>query len=153
MTITLPLPPSLPILRQMPGYIGIDALTGYVCSHACQVNPYLTTAIFAIRPLAQTLFYHIANSFFEKKDLGSQKIYLFTSTSVNLIFIIVLRELDLIGYLFSCVIAAATVGYLIKRAIYVQSEERRMINDENANRRVLLLDQIRAHSRERELIR
>jgi hypothetical protein len=119
-----PLPPSLPSLKDLPGYVVIDGLTGYICGKLSQTNPYLIATVFAIRSLAHALFYHIANYVLGAKDLQSQKIFLVTSTLVNMIFLIALKELNVIGRLVSCLLGLATLGYLINRVSYIQDQER-----------------------------
>lgn len=121
------LPPSLPSLMHLPFYAAIDGLAGYVYGELSQVNPNLTATIFAIRALAHTLFYHVANYILGGKDLQSQKIFLVTSLIVNMTFLVVLRELNLIGRLFSCLLGLAVIGHLIHRVCYIQDQERQMI--------------------------
>lgn len=124
------LPLSLPSLKNLPYYVAIDSLTGYLCGKFSQTNPNLTATVFAIRALANALFYHIANYAFGGEDLQSQKIFLVTSTLVNMTFLIVLRELNLIGRLFSCLLGLATLAYLINRVSYIQDLERQLILEE-----------------------
>lgn len=129
--------PSLPSLEKLPYYVVIDGLTGYLCGWLCQVNPYLTTTIFAIRSVANTLLFKLAKSHYAKSTLDSHKIFLITATIVNMTFLITLKELNLIGHLFSCIIGAAAVGYIINLANYVQHIERQSIidkmNGDNSN--------------------
>lgn len=123
--------PSLPSLRKFPFYMAIDGLTGYLYGKARKTHPNLTAAIFMIRTLANALFYHITHYLIvgkvEAKGLRSQKIFLINSTIVNLIFIVVLRELNLIGRLFSGLIGLAVMGQLIHRVSYIQNKERELI--------------------------
>lgn len=121
--------PSLPSLKYLPFYLAIDGLTGYLYGKLSQVNPTLTTTIFAIRGLAHSFFYHLANLILGGKDLQSQKIFLTTSTIVNMTFLIVLRELNLIGRLFSCLLGLAVIGHLVHRVRYIQDQERRLFEE------------------------
>ena len=121
------LPPSLPSLANLPIYAALDGLAGYICGKLSQANPHLIAIIFAIRAIALTLFYHIANYILQGSDLQSQKIFLVTSTVVNMTFLIVLRELNLIGRLFSCLLGLAVLGHLIYRVSYIQDQDRQLI--------------------------
>lgn len=124
------LPPPLPSLTSLPCYVTIDGLVGYICGKFSQTNPSLVAIVFAIRALADTLFYHIANYALGAKDLQSQKVFLVTSTLVNMTFLMALRELNVIGRLFSCLLGLATLGYLINRVSYIQDQERQLILEE-----------------------
>lgn len=124
------IPPSLPSLKHLPIYMTIDGLTGYVLGKINQVNPMLMAAIFTIRSLAHTLFYHLANFVLRGRDLDSQKIFLATSTIVNMTFLIALRELNLVGKLFSCLLGLAILGHLIHRVRYIQEQDRRLIQEQ-----------------------
>ena len=115
--------PSLPNLRHLPVYLSIDAATGLIYGTLSQINPLLTMSIFTIRGLADTLFYHLANRIMDGKDLYSHKIFIATTAAVNMTFLIVMRELNLIGRLFSCVLALSLVGYLVHRVRYIQDKE------------------------------
>lgn len=119
--------PSLPSLKNLPFYAAIDGLTGYLYGKLNQTQPLLTSTIFVIRALADVLFYHIANYLVGGKDLQSQKIFLINSTIVNLIFNVVLRELNLISRFFSCIIGLSVLGQLIHRISYIQKTERDLI--------------------------
>lgn len=121
------LPPCLPSFTHLPWSIFMSGLAGYFCGKVSQVNPDLTAAIFAIRTLTYTLFYHITNYVLRGKDLQSQKIFFISSTLVNWTFLIVLRELNLIGRLFSCLIGLVFIGHLISRVSYIQDQERQLI--------------------------
>lgn len=121
--------PDLPTFKYFPFYIALDGFTGYLCGKLSQVNPKLTTAIFVIRSLAHSLFYQLANFILKGKDLQSQKIFLVTSTVVNMTFLITLRELNLIGRLFSCLLGILMIGHMIGRVKYIQDQERRIIED------------------------
>lgn len=124
------LTPSLPSLKSLPGYVAIDGLAGYICGKLSQTNPILVATVFAIRALVNTLFYHLTNYVLGAKDLQSQKVFLVTSTLVNMTFLIALRELNVIGRLFSCLLGLATLGYLINRVSYIQDKERQLILEE-----------------------
>mgnify|MGYP006994442927 CR=1 FL=1 len=124
-----PIPPPLPTLNRIPYCMTIDALTGYLCAKWGKTNSKLTTLIFAIRSFANAFFYHAINYLNGAKKLESQKIYLATSFVVNMTFLVALRELNLIGDIFSCLIGLAAFGYTIKRAIYIQSVENQAILD------------------------
>ena len=123
------LAPALPSLRHLPVYLVIDGACGYLYGTVSKVNPLLTLSIFAIRCLADTLFYHLANRILDGKDLESQKIFLMTSMAVNMTFLVVMRELNLIGRFFSCMIGLGVVGYLVHRVRYIQDQERRILDD------------------------
>lgn len=122
--------PSLPSLKDLSSCIAIDGLTGCLYGILSQTNFKLTTTIFAIRALTHTLFYHIANSVLQGKDLQSQKIFLVTSTIVNMTFLFVLRELNLIGQLFSCLLGATIIGHLTYRLNYIQDQEKQQLLEE-----------------------
>lgn len=117
------LAPSLPNLRHLPFYLSIDGATGFIYGTLSQVNPLLTMTIFTIRGLADALFYHLANRVMDGKDLYSHKIFIATTSAVNFTFLIVMRELNLIGRFFSCVLALALVGSLVHRVRYIQEQE------------------------------
>jgi hypothetical protein len=129
--------PSLPSLRYVPIRLVIDSATGLLYGKLGQVNPLLTMTIFTIRGLADTLFYYLANTILEGKDLRSQKIFIGTYTAVNLTFLIVMRELNLIGRFFSCIIGLGMIGCLVNRVRYIQDQERHIQDDQ-----VLDLDDI-----------
>lgn len=120
-------PPSLPTINGTPYRVAIDALLGFTWSKLGQTNPKLTTLIFAIRSIVDTFFYHAVNYVKGTKELESQKIYLITSTMVNMIFVVALRELNVIGQLFSCLLGVAALGYMINRIAYIQSVEQQAI--------------------------
>ncbi len=119
--------PSLPSLANLPFSVAVDGLAGYLWGKLGQKNSELIATIFVIRALAHTLFYHIANYVLKGKDLQSQRIFLVTSTVVNMTFLIVLRELNLIDRLFSCLLGAAILGHVIYRVSYIQDQERQQI--------------------------
>lgn len=121
--------PSLPLLKRLPVYVAIDSLAGYICGHMSQSDPVLMATIFAIRAIADTLFYQFANFIFRGSDLHSHKIFLWSTAAVNMVFLIALRELNLIGRLFSCLLSLAVIGYLIHRVSYIQDQERRAFQD------------------------
>jgi hypothetical protein len=118
------LEPSLPLLKSLPFYLVIDGLTGYLCGRVGATRPELMATIFAIRAVAHTLFYLYANNTLKGKELQSQKIFLVTSSIINLTFLIVLREFDLIGRLFSCLLGLSVIGQLVHRVSYIQEHER-----------------------------
>ncbi len=125
------LEPSLPSLKQLPFYVAIDGLTGYLCGALSQADPKLMAVVFTIRGLADALFYQFANFVFRGDDLQSHKIFLASSAAVNMLFLVALRELNLIGRLFSCLLSLAVIGYLIRRVSYIQEQERRLYQDDN----------------------
>lgn len=125
--------PSLPSLRSLPFYVACDGLIGYVCGIINSVNPSLTATILVVRTVANTLFYHLANYLLGGQDLKSHKIFLFTSTTVNILTFIVLRELSLIGRLCSWLLGSAMFGYFINRVCYIQDQERQLIFEEESN--------------------
>jgi len=118
--------PSLPSVRHLPFYCTIDVLTGYVWGKLSQTNPNLIAAIFLIRALANTFFYQLANFVLKGKGLQAQKIFLATSMGVNLTFLVALRELNLIGSIFSLLLGLAIIGQLLHRVCYIQDEEKRL---------------------------
>ena len=122
-----PSPPPLPSLQSLPYNVFVDGAMGYLCGRLGQTNAHLTATIFAIRSLANILFYHVANYVVGAKDLNSQKVFLITSTLVNMICLIALREINLIGQSFSCFLGLAALGYVIHRASYIQNQERQSI--------------------------
>jgi hypothetical protein len=126
------LPPSLPYLNYLPFYVAIDGTTGYLCGQVSQVNPILMASIFAIRALADTLFYQLTNFTLKGKDLQSQRIFLVSTAVINMTFLIALRELNLIGRLFSCLLGLAVIGTLIHRVGYIQDREQRLRHQEVA---------------------
>lgn len=117
------LPPSLPYLNYLPSYVAIDGATGYLCGHISQVNPVLMASLFTIRALSDTLFYQLANFTLKGKELQSQRIFLVSTAVINMTFLIALRELNLIGRLFSCLLGLAVIGTLIHRVGYIQDRE------------------------------
>jgi hypothetical protein len=124
--------PSLPSLQHLPIYLTIDVAAGYLYGKLIHVNPNFTATICAIRALTHTLFYHIANYMLGGDGLQSQKIFLVTSTVVNMSFVIVSRELNLIGRLFSCLLGLGVIGYLFHRVLHIQEQERQLILDGNS---------------------
>ncbi|MFI0434147.1 MAG: hypothetical protein ACH350_00280 [Parachlamydiaceae bacterium] len=129
-------PPSLPILKKCPYYVGIAACEGYVYGKICHVNPSLAATILALHALAQTLLYHTADYFFRDKNrqsqkstpLDSQKIFIVTSTLVSMITLVALKEFNLIGQFFYFLLGVGALGYLINRASYIQKEETALFN-------------------------
>jgi hypothetical protein len=122
--------PSFPSFRPLPIEITMDGLIGYFydkLSQTADPHPHLTAVIFAIRPLAITLFYHTAQYVLRGKDLQSHKIFLGTLIVINMTFLFVLKELNMIGRLFSCLFGLAFLGQLIYRVRYIQNEERKLI--------------------------
>lgn len=124
------LTPSLPSYRHVPVRLIIDGATGYLYGKFSQVNPLLTMTIFTIRGLADTFFYFLANAILNGKDLQSQKIFVGTCAAVNMTFLIVMRELNLIGRFFSIMIGLGVIGYLADRVRYIQEQERRIQDDQ-----------------------
>jgi len=124
------LAPSLPSFRHLPIYLAIDGVSGYLYGTLGKVNPLMTMSIFAVRSLANTLLFHLANTLLDGKDLQSQKIFIATSSAVNMTFLIGMRELNLIGLFFSCLIGLGVVGYLLHRVSYIQEQERRVLDDQ-----------------------
>jgi hypothetical protein len=122
--------PALPCLRHLPFYLSLDCVTGYLFGKLSQVNPKLTTIIFAIRALAHSSFHLLANLILRGKDLQSQKIFLVSATIVNMTFLVVLRELNIIGRFFSCLLGLAVIGHLVHRVRYIQDQERRLFEAE-----------------------
>ena len=114
--------PLLPSLNHVPFNLAIDSASGYVFGKLNQVNPVLTMTIFTIRGFAHTVFYLLANSILSGKGLKSHKIYIATSFLVNMTFLIVLRELNLIGRFFSLLFGAALIGHLIHRVNYIEQK-------------------------------
>ena len=91
MNVSIPLSPSLPSLQSLPYFVAIDGLLGFFYGKIIHpVNPYLMASICVIRSLAQTLLFNLVNFTFKGKDLQSQKIFLATSASVNIIFFILI---------------------------------------------------------------
>lgn len=115
---------SLPAFRHLPFYLVIDAGAGYLYGTLTKVNPLLTMTIFIIRGVAQTLLFKIANAILKAEDVYSQKIFIVTSAAVNMTFLIAMRELNLVGLFFSCLIGFGIVGQLIHRVRYVQDHEK-----------------------------
>lgn len=113
----------LPSFSDIPIYVSIDVGVGYLYGKLIQKNPSLTATLFAIRTLTDAIFYHIANYALEGKDLQSQKIFLVTSTLVNIAFFFILRELHLMGQLFSCLFGTAIIGRLMHRMRYIKEQE------------------------------
>lgn len=122
-------PPTLPTFKGWPLCIAIDSLFGYSYGKIAQVNPVLMTAIFATQTVAHTVFYQVANFVLGGKDLLSHKIFIATSVSINLIFIAVLRQLELVGQPFACLLSLAGIGQLINRVSYIQAQENLQIDD------------------------
>ena len=117
------LPPSLPSFKELPFDIACDCFVGYLYGKLFKVNPNLTTAIFAIRSLCHTLFYQIAFLVLKRDEIFSHKIYIATTTTVNLTFIIALRQLNLIGTFLSYLLSLGLIGHLISRICYIQREQ------------------------------
>jgi hypothetical protein len=122
--------PALPHLRHFPFYLTLDCVTGYLCGKLSQVNPRLTTTIFVIRGLAHSSLHLLANAISGGKDLQSQKIFLVSATIVNMTFLVTVRELNIIGRLFSCLLGLIVISYLGGRALYIQNQERRLFEPE-----------------------
>lgn len=114
---------SLPTFKDMPIRVGLECLAGYLGGRAAKVNPILTMTICAIRGLAETCFYQIANYIFGDDEIRAHKIYIATSGTINMIFIIVLKELNLIGHFFSCIMGLGAIGLMILRVQHIQKLE------------------------------
>lgn len=125
-----PLAPLLPALTHLPFYLAIDGVSGILYAHVGQVNPETTVTIFLIRGLANASFYYLANKILKGKDLQSHKIFIVTSAAINMTFLIAMRELNLIGRFFSCMLGLCVVGVLIHRVRYIQNQESRPALDD-----------------------
>lgn len=115
--------PSLPSLKTLPFSIFIDGAVGYLYAKVNQKNPRLMMVVFTIRTVAHTLFYLFFNFILKGKDLGSQKIFVISSTITSSIFIVALKELHLIEGYFSILLGLAIIGQLINRFDYIQKQE------------------------------
>lgn len=114
---------SLPTFKDMPVRIALESLAGYLYGRIVKVNPIVTMTICAIRGLAETCLYQIANYLFGDDEIRAHKIYIATSVPINMIFIIVLKELNLIGHLSSCVLSLGVVGLMVIRVQHIQKLE------------------------------
>jgi hypothetical protein len=112
----------LPSLKGLPFTLAMGGLAGFVLGNITQSNP-LMTVIFLIREAANTIFFRLASVFFDEDGLHSQKIFIITSSIVNMTFLFALRELDLIGQLFSWLLGLGAIGILINRVKYIQKQE------------------------------
>ncbi len=119
--------PSLPNIKFIPAYAAVDLCAGYLLGLGIGINPKLTALIFAIRNLATTLFYHISTFTMNYKDLDSHKAFLAGSIISNMIFLVTLREMNIIGKLSSYALVAVFLGSIIHRVTYIQLKEREMI--------------------------
>lgn len=124
-----PIAPSLPTFSHLPFYLAIDGASGYFYAQLAQVNLERTMTIFLIRSVANTVFYYLANKILKGKDLQSQKIFIWTSAAVNMIFLVAMIELNLIGRFFSCLLGLSVVGIFIHRVRYIQNQESRQVDD------------------------
>lgn len=113
---------ALPSLKTTP-FILVEGLVGYAYGTVIRVNPIVTASIFAIRSFAEHLFFFLANVLMDGKDLRSHKIGIVTSTGVNMTFLIVMREMNLIDRLSSCIFGGVIVATLAYRVSKIQKLE------------------------------
>lgn len=117
------LAPSLPSFSYLPIRLPVEAISGYLYGTISKGDPVQTMVMFTIRCLAETLFFRIANGALDGKDTYSHKIFIATSSTVNAAFLIVMRELNLIGRLSAAILGLSVLGYLVKRVYYIQADQ------------------------------
>lgn len=124
--------PYLPAFQSIPIYVGIDSLIGFCASKIRgESNTSLVVTVCAVRALMTPLIFHLINVVSgNQDDLYSHKIFLFTALTVDLIFVIALKELALIGELFSFALGLLVLARAAYRVIYIQKEDR-LIEDQS----------------------
>lgn len=120
--------PYLPNIKHLPFYVATDAILGALYAgirYAAigKVNPLLTVTIFAIRGLADNLFFLLANTLLKGKNLHSQKIFITTSAIVNTAFMVSLRELNLMERLPAFILGLIGIAFLGRRIKYIHDKE------------------------------
>jgi hypothetical protein len=119
--------PALPSLNNLPMIVAFDALVGYLYGKWFEMDTFLTTTIFAIRSLAKLIFFELANYLLRGDELRTQIVYAGVSTITDFVFIVALRQLDLISHLMSCFLCVAVMGHLIYRVGYIDAQEQLLL--------------------------
>lgn len=112
--------PHLPSLSYLPISMAGDCVFGFAFGKLTGVNAAMTTTIFLIRGIAHSIVYLLANSVFRGEGLTSHKIYIGTTLVVNLIFLVVLREFDLISKFFLNLFGSILLAYVIRHVYYIE---------------------------------
>ena len=117
-----------PALSNLPNHMAIWTVCGAVYGYVFNANPKLAACAFAMRPLADTLLFAVANPLFAG-DLGkrSYQVYQITHACIAVLTIVAFRQLQLIAIKGTIVLASIETCLYMGRLVVQQALEEKEI--------------------------
>jgi hypothetical protein len=121
--------PSLPSLQYLPMNLAIDCAAGFCLSKITRVNTHLMMITFAVRCLSNAILFAVVNQISImiapplNPELRAHKVFFYTSTLTNIIFVIALKEFQLIGSFTSTLFGLAIACQIFSRLKYIEDQE------------------------------